>query len=591
MDPIDIPSGQVGDLLVKIQLPDTTKLTKENSASTDISVNGVYDDHVQMACAISWLCAAIKSSGNEKLCLSETPIATIPLGSGSTRKVLIGPSQLLPVSGDVLCWHALFNYAVVATGFSISPRAEGIGLEISFADMILLAQSKSIDEYDGGLIAEGLSTLLIPMKRLDQDNALQWHLKEKPSRAVRQGYRQWHNQVIDLLKDSVSGGWYNNTTNLEDISSRRAFLGWTGSAKIMLGTTAPRHIGVSGLSGNQPKRNKISHAIGFSGGQWFNITGQHTSTPVSTTTRYTRVDKEEVRNRLLKAVTNQIILYDRLKKTAWLLPEASVLLCLTQQWISRWKYNVYDGDTRRPIPAVAITTNDGATSLQTLTSSLDLRLYPQDPSMGGALRTFSDLLEGLYFSMDRAQEALDKAAEEAHDLGVATPKYIRGVEFMAIALEERHPEVKESKVEQPWACMCEHISIVLVCSNLGQAIAPSDPFSLCNTWRTVPEGQEYMVATVSSINTILDANPHPDGGHRGRLSTGISWIPHRPVIQSHVPGNSDTVYHTQPLFFENRERKTWSILREARLLRDGAYIFRECIGERCRENRRLVEFR
>lgn len=62
---------------------------------------------------------------------------------------------------------------MIAKQFTIASRYKGKGLEISFADMALLSKCLSFVEYENGLIAHGLKSVLIPVEEIPEDSALQ----------------------------------------------------------------------------------------------------------------------------------------------------------------------------------------------------------------------------------------------------------------------------------------------------------------------------------------------------------------------------------------------------------------------------------
>jgi hypothetical protein len=77
------------------------------------------------------------------------------------------------------CWHSLFPRAVIAEGFPVKERKQGVGLEISFADIAFLSGSLSIVEFDNRLDVNGLKSLLVPVAKLSDDDAFQWHFEPK----------------------------------------------------------------------------------------------------------------------------------------------------------------------------------------------------------------------------------------------------------------------------------------------------------------------------------------------------------------------------------------------------------------------------
>ena len=189
--PVKIPNGpnctiRIEPLRTIVHSQDHRKAVEEHQIHpTSISmVSASYEEHLQVALALSWLCATFRSCptsfySSEVRFNEREPKTVQPASPCNIRRL----APLLPPydtrNDETSCWQKLFKHTVVATHFPIPPRSQGMGLEISFADMTLLARSLHLVEYDLGLVAEGLSTLLIPVKELKGDDAVQWHLEGK----------------------------------------------------------------------------------------------------------------------------------------------------------------------------------------------------------------------------------------------------------------------------------------------------------------------------------------------------------------------------------------------------------------------------
>jgi len=142
-----------------------------------------------------------------------------------------------------------------------------MGLEISFADMTLLARSLNLVEYGMGLVAEGLSTLLIPVKELKEDNAVQWHLEEKFRTSSNGKSRKL--QASQILRHGEFMNWHRDL-NSERLQGRRCFLGWAESAVVEVGATnLPTNVKYSGaqdcLSTGRPITYTLNGGTGGAG--------------------------------------------------------------------------------------------------------------------------------------------------------------------------------------------------------------------------------------------------------------------------------------------------------------------------------------
>jgi hypothetical protein len=115
--------------------------------------------------------------------------------------------------------------------------------------------------------------------------------------------------------------------------------------------------------------------------------------------------------------------------------------------------------------------------------------------------------------------------------------------------------IKQAEFKQPWAFLKKHQPIVLFGANLGQPIVPSRPDALCDQWRTVPSGKNYLVATGRALLHIFQGQD--DGGAEGsRLEKQVEWVQEEPVMQSHRLGCRDCVSHTTTTRREKPQRSS-----------------------------------
>jgi hypothetical protein len=166
-------------------------------------VRATYSVQIQVASALAWICAAVRYSSHNKIVHSPISISVDTNSPSSLGTVSIRLAILEQIATEEYCWHSLLPHAVIAKGSPIRSRVVGKGLEISFANIALLAQSMSFTEYDEGLIVEGLRSVLIPMKILPQDDAIQWHLEYK-----RQAEPPKRRRIFQIFETVPIHTWY-----------------------------------------------------------------------------------------------------------------------------------------------------------------------------------------------------------------------------------------------------------------------------------------------------------------------------------------------------------------------------------------------
>ena len=97
-------------------------------------VKGSHSSQQEIREALRWICAAFRASKEKCIFISETTITKRENTILNYSNFKIELALLEPVS-EGSCWHGIFDRVVVAKGFRIAERREGIGLEISCSNM------------------------------------------------------------------------------------------------------------------------------------------------------------------------------------------------------------------------------------------------------------------------------------------------------------------------------------------------------------------------------------------------------------------------------------------------------------------------
>ena len=464
----------------------------------------------------------IRHSSNELLSLSEACFKT------STSPKLPFTIELVPleVCKKTSCWHSLFLNAVVTGGFNTPKRTEGRGLEISFGDMVGLSRTLRLVEYNKGTVAEGPQNLLIPIKRLHDDGGIQWHLEERWSTDTMKGTRR-KATTAEILSKIPSRPCLDNL-DLEALKTQRNFLGWTDSAQICLGTSPISNamdFSSSGVSGPRHERTRVtSYNFGLGFSHWGGATFGATATTAFIQNRFSRTARKNLDDTLQDSEKESIVLYDSNEKTAWHCPKLSVMLYMFQISCKLRNIRAYrtDSESQVLIPTAPRSADGSQAALKTIRDSFEIKLEKGGKYEG----KFADYIESLCLSLDLGQQRAIEAWENAVKHGKAAPKGIVGFEVMEIIKEQSVLNVKEEKVDQPWAHIAQDGGLVLFVKDLGQAIIPSNPESLCEDWQRVPPGRNYLAAGSSGLSYLLMDYA------RSRLSDQLSWDFKHPTSHS-----------------------------------------------------------
>jgi len=153
------------------------------------TVSASFDNHIEMCLTLLWVCASFRPSSHKSLSFptlyadtSENPNGIVIGATTSPSFTHLGGEPYFP-----FLLASLFSNMVIALDFPIPHRNHGIGLGISFSDMIHFARSLNIMEHENGVV-EGPKFLIIPMKELTEDVALQWRRYSRAGNAWSHSY-------------------------------------------------------------------------------------------------------------------------------------------------------------------------------------------------------------------------------------------------------------------------------------------------------------------------------------------------------------------------------------------------------------------
>ena len=485
------------------------------------------------------------------------------VANASIIEIKLEPLSSLPKYGSNCCWHSLFENAVIASDFRPCPREEGAGLEISFLDMANLAKSYALVEVDGGLVLDGLATLLYPVAVLSSNEAMQWHMEVKDSKSGKilqpesyvadRGLRAWHKEL-----------------NSNKLVTARIFLGWTEEAVVVIGTNFPMaaKVEVSGAFDSDRFRTVMTYGgsmgIGYKG--FATLTGTVSASRAAVPSGISGIENKEIkalRNVLKTGVEDQTIIYDDDAQTGWVTAYSSLYVFLTQIFV----LNKEQPWINLPAYAFAEARPDGGqAALETMIHWLEAG--PNLPQNGTNYEDLSQYLAPICYHVSRVEHQLQKIYAQA--LNVA-PGKILGVELIDVALLRSSMPVKKAKVKTPWAYLPQHQPcFVLFCKNLGQAIVPTSSRGLCQEWTTVPANQNLLVATGPSLLYLLLKRTRRSAS---RLGDHITWKVTAPLIKLHRSRRETDCSHIQWLKSKVPSEEPNELLSAVERCKDGGYVF------------------
>jgi len=550
---------------IQIQLDLESGEAQDQDISTAyVKVSATFEEHCQITAALSWFCAVLRRSIHKGISFSS---ATILGNRSALAQISLCPDVLEPIVTLNSCWSPLFQYAVIARGFPISPRNEGRGLEISFSDMVSLSKSRAFFEVQGGLVLDGLVTLLYPVKILSTDSAIQWHLELKVPNPSSDEDSPGFVHPSEIMANSVIREWYKEL-DPEKLSNSRIFLGWASEANVVLGTESSFALMVknSGAFDSAPTRCVKTYGGTFGFGIHgiasisANVSGTRSAVPTGISGIESK-ENDDVMLYLSNGIKNHIILYDDDKDTGWLIPQTTVFLFLVQIFLLRRPM----GLKFLPSEMLSLPAHDGGqAAFETLSRFKEFSAHSNGDDYWAMVKETIHHL--FYVSHDLRQIYTD--AREAYEVA---PELILGVELVDVALKEASMPVKSAKVSSPWAHLAEHQPcVVLFCKDLGQAIVSSCRDGLCSNWQSVPAGCKYLVSTGPSILHMLNKRTRKEVS---RLADRITWEFEHPIIRLHQPRNQIRCFHLQFLKSEVPGADRKGLLQAVQACENGGFIF------------------
>jgi hypothetical protein len=550
----------------------------------NMMVDASYKVHTELMSALSWVCAAIRYSPRTEIMLGSTSIQAIK-STNQTRIASFRVDKLESLQSQPACWHSLFPHSVIAKGFPIGPRKHGQGLDISFADMVLMSRSLTFIKYDGGLVVEGLGSLLIPIKILQDDDALQWHYESK--RLPGSGERR---SVSDIFSSMPNLEWYKKLEE-DQLTSKRCFLGWVDKASIVMGTGDHVNFDIvrSGAAFIPKSRTVGSNSItlGTSSTGFVTFTGTRSWKKESTPSSLTFSNDRDIEEALADDFRVPITVYDDSTKIAWCLPQASVCLHLVHSLLGQRDCQVSDQGRTVTLASEATGSTTASGAKETLMRSLGFDVRIRSLGERSQSKPLSRTIAQVWLRLNKFRDGLKKAIGQLQDAGFHPPENLIGVEFADVSeMSCSEVDIKKLKLNQPWVHFV-HQSAVLFCGGLGQPIipiVPAPPKYLCCAWETVPMGEHHLVLTGDGILFFLSQQEK-----RSRLQTKVTWMQTQMLVLTHCRGETVAVYHTQRLKCVKLSLLDLELWERIQACKEACFVFSDSVPKRCISEGRCQE--
>ncbi|KAH7268553.1 hypothetical protein B0J15DRAFT_523130 [Fusarium solani] len=481
---------------------------------------------------LSWLVSALRPSITHGRVMSYIPrvrgIRLLPQNRETGTRNRIASCEIRfefagtadPSLEPGLCWGNLFCGPVLVKGFPILKRSiPKTGLEMSLAEISTIIGSTQVVRWDQRIIMKGFNMLAVAT--LAAADIIVWHLLVSDEADERISY-------VDPRLDDL------NNRNLESVSLRmleekRHVVGWCAAATDFCGLQKPPgsividrlylEAGADVVGGVSMKINSKEQPF------WLQRGKDYPS--------------------LLKWIGVQpIAFHDVSSRRTWLVDGASALLHLvrislhldkndpdsTYDWVfdSTQLKDKWDGVTGRQA------------ALRTLKSwdNLDLNIYIVDKRRGPTgvpevqYATFrsrvKEVLHSIELLIDRQSKTVSQEGIRISQ-SLDPRREIVGFDVLDVVtpLGPILPRVQYLKSwGHGWIDFMPSIGVTTIFGNgFGDLIRPDQPQSLCQGWKSLPKGKDYMAASISTLQMlyekrILRMDP---GLKEGEMAKKIVW--------------------------------------------------------------------
>ncbi|KAF4629839.1 hypothetical protein G7Y89_g8306 [Cudoniella acicularis] len=385
------------------------------------------------------------------------------------------------------CWHELFRGGVLAYNFPIAQRDEGSGLEIPFDLMVHLAQVRLSMDYDDGAILLGHSSMLFPSQILP--DGVQWHLDNATdTRSLNSALKSHGERVRE--KDFTK------------LAPLRTFLGSYPSACVLLGTEELFHENCIANSDLDRSASRIELAregtttAGFSVKSTFNI-GLGLKWTLQKGLRVNLDNTLEYLDRVDQASDRPILVYDYNSKSAWLVPELSLVLHMVLTYLKQPKVQQRRSRDAWPrLPFAKAAPNGGEAARKAILDNQNLYLYTNQIGDNVLLWMVAD-----GFLKDLATIRLSKRLQTDNSGWQLVASRLQGWDFNDLATKQEsvfQTELPTDSARVSWWTLTKSNGLLVIFGrDFGHLVAPDlTQTKVYSGWECLPANAELLAASM-----------------------------------------------------------------------------------------------
>ena len=472
------------------------------------------------------------------------------------------------------CWINMFDGGyVLAQGFPVPTRKSGLGIELSFDMMIEQAMTYHTISHRGSIILKGRHTALVPILvegigTLEQSEEVQWHLIGKKPKLVQvdlmeeskrlEGYYltdvEFTSEDPDLSWEAIDQGGLEMLPmkSIQELSGKRMFVGHFPKAQVLLGAKEAGYENIETSDAKPVKGNVVDllPAINITMGTNFGTAGIFNMTG-STTVRRTKYDNTPkqvpamIGDLLRNRRSRPHILYDVEEKTAWMIPEACVILYLMHRWASLQEPSSVPDDQLEAPEELSSSQHTGLNQQSGSRQEDPLGLQESPvleymPFIGASCDGGKKAADAIWSSFSQLREfptsirSIEKPEKPVHVANIVTRMYLTinsliehqkckkpgllkrqgnrpcmwGYELTEVA-GSNEAQAKWVRIDKSqsggWYDLTEPKSkiAILFGQKFGDLVQYEPDQTLCHYWKTVPTGNYFLSAASEALKCFL----------------------------------------------------------------------------------------
>ena len=428
------------------------------------------------------------------------------------------------------CWHRLFRNPVVAHGYPIPLRGEkDAGLEIRAHMMAVLGRACWATTFDSIFLLKGVTSAFIPVDT--REHAITWHYIVKNTHEGSTSYcandctdtinRLSYGEAVAHVADYAPFG----IIGLSVLENKRHFVGlWTECARVVAGTSdGSYNVQPSASDADVPSGLSLT-SVAVGGGKYGTMGLTFAVGNKDTSVQFASHAADE---RIISAAGGMAaVFYDTLNRKAWLLNCQDAIAYMVRAWLSSpgARQDALDGASTRAIRKL----DDAFAKFGTRTRKVLLdkalrhvKLFgsPEDslenyyvgpPSNAESSWTVGNLIDFVWERLQAIHDHTSKNRKGAiKQLRRPTlTETFEGYDLEEIysassSIEPRSASLRHSAGR--WASVIRQVPTVpILTANIGDLITPLYQLGTCARNRHVPDGRDYLAATVFALDVLAN---------------------------------------------------------------------------------------